>query len=199
MGPNAGPNGGALMFGMIHRSARAMVIEQFGTAAWDQILQATKLDDGDFVSAQSYSDETTLGLIGTAAATAGLTVDQTLLAFGHHWVRTADQGVYANGMAVLGGSVLEALENLDRMHASIQIALPDAQLPQFAIVSANEESILLAYYSKRVGLESFVSGLLEGLLIRFNQPGSVAFTGTDGPARLFTVTFDAPAAAQAWT
>lgn len=172
-----------------------MVLEQFGPAAWDQILQSAKLDDGDFVSAQSYPDETTLRLIGAAATTAGLTLDQTLLAFGHHWVKTADQGLCANVMAILGGSLLEALINLDRMHASIQIALPDAQLPQFVLVSQDARSIQLAYYSKRDGMESFVSGLLEGLLMRFNQPGSVAFNGTDGAARLFTVTLDAPAAA----
>lgn len=182
------------MFGMIHKSARAMVLEQFGPAAWDQILHSAKLDDGDFVSAQPYPDETTFRLIGAAAATAGLTVDQTLLAFGHHWVRTAGEGHYANVMSILGGSLLQALTNLDRMHASIQIALPDAQLPQFAIVAQDDRFIQLAYYSKRDGLESFVSGLLEGLLMRFNQPGSVAFSGTDGAARLFTVTFDAPVA-----
>lgn len=182
------------MFGMIHKSARAMVLEQFGPTAWDQILHSAKLDDGDFVSAQPYPDETTFRLIGAAASTAGLTVDQTLLAFGHHWVKTADQGLYSNVMAILAGSLLEALTNLDRMHASIQIALPDAQLPQFVVVSHDDRSIQLAYYSRREGLESFVSGLLEGLLMRFNQPGSVVFSGMDGAARLFTVTFDPPAA-----
>jgi hypothetical protein len=112
---------------MIHKSARAMVLEQFGPTAWDQILHSAKLDDGDFVSAQPYPDETTFRLIGAAASTAGLTVDQTLLAFGHHWVKTADQGLYSNVMAS-------------------------------------------------------------------NQPGSVVFSGMDGEARLFTVTFDPPAA-----
>ena len=130
-----------------------------------------------------------------AAATAGLTVEQTLQAFGHHWVKTSNTGVYANVMAILGGSLLDALRNLDRMHASIQIAMPDAQLPQFVIVSQDERAIKLAYYSTREGLESFVLGLLEGLLNRYNQPGSVVFSGTDGEARLFTITLAPPLAA----
>lgn len=183
------------MFGMIHRSARAMVLEQFGPAAWDQILASAELDDGDFVSAQSYPDEVTFRLITSAAATAGLTIEQTLQAFGHHWVKNSNTGVYANVMAILGESFLEALTNLDRMHASIQIAMPEAQLPQFVIVSQDEQAIKLAYYSKRDGLESFVLGLLEGLLNRYNQPGSVAFSGTDGEARLFTITLAPPLAA----
>ena len=183
------------MFGMIHRSARAMVLEQFGSVAWDQVLASAGLDDGDFVSAQPYPDEVTFRLITAAAATAGLTVEQTLQAFGHHWVKTSNTGVYANVMAILGGSLLDALRNLDRMHASIQIAMPDAQLPQFVIVSQDERAIKLAYYSTREGLERFVLGLLEGLLNRYNQPGSVVFSGTDGEARLFTITLAPPLAA----
>ena len=183
------------MFGMIHRSARDMVLEHFGQVAWDQILDEAGLDDGAFVSVQSYPDEITFRLITTAAATAGLTVDQTLQAFGRHWIRAADKGPHANVMTILGGSLLESLMNLDRMHASIQIAMPDAQLPQFVILSQDERAIKLAYYSKRDGLESFVLGLLEGLLNRYNQTGSVAFSGTDGEARLFTITLAPPLAA----
>ena len=180
------------MFGMIHRSARAMVLEQFGPAAWDQILASAELDDGDFVSAQSYPDEVTFRLITSAAATAGLTIEQTLQAFGHHWVKNSNTGVYANVMAILGGSLVDALTNLDRMHASIQIAMPGAQLPQFAVVSHDEQTIELSYYSRRAGLEQFVCGLLEGLMGRFHQQGSVGFSGMVGEARMFTVTLAAP-------
>lgn len=169
-----------------------MVLEQFGQPAWDQIVEDAGLDDGAFVSAQSYPDEITFRLISTAAARAGLTVDQTLRAFGHHWIKTADRGPYANVMRILGGTLLESLMNLDRMHASIQIAMPGAQLPQFTVASQDERSIELAYYSRRAGLEHFVCGLLEGLMERFHQLGSVGFSGTVGEARLFTMTFATP-------
>ncbi len=180
------------MFGMIHRSARDMVLEHFGQVAWDEILGDTGLDDGAFVSAQSYPDEVTFRLITTAAAKAGLTVDQTLHAFGRHWIKAADQGPYANVMRILGGSLLESLMNLDRMHASIQIAMPGAQLPQFTVVSQDSRSIELAYHSQRAGLEQFVCGLLEGLMERFHEQGSIEFSGSVGDARMFTVTFAAP-------
>lgn len=180
------------MFGMIHRSARDMVLKLFGPVAWDQILDEAGLDDGAFVSAQSYPDEVTFRLITTAATKAGLTVDETLQAFGRHWIEAADEGPYANVMRVLGSSLLESLMNLDRMHASIQIAMPGAQLPQFAVVSHDEQTIELAYYSRRAGLEQFVCGLLEGLMGRFHQQGSVGFSGMVGEARMFTVTLAAP-------
>lgn len=183
------------MFGMIHRSARDMVLEQFGQSVWDRILEAAHLDDGALVSAQSYPDEVTFRLIAAAAATAGLTLDQTLHAFGRHWVKAADQGPYGNVMRILGATLEECLMNLDRMHASIQIAMPGAQLPQFAVVSQDERSIELAYYSRRAGLEPFVCGLLEGLMERFHQPGSVGFSDTVGEARMFTMTFATPVSA----
>jgi hypothetical protein len=180
------------MFGMIHRSARDMVLELFGQVAWDQILDEAGLDDGAFVSAQSYPDEVTFRLITAAAGKAGLTVDQTLQAFGRHWIKAAEKGPYANVMRMLGSSLLESLMNLDRMHASIQIAMPGAQLPQFAVVSHDEQSIEIAYHSRRAGLEQFVCGLLEGLMERFHLQGSVGFSGSVGEARMFTMTFADP-------
>lgn len=182
------------MFGMIHKSARDMVLEQFGPDAWTAILTLADLDDGAMVSAQPYPDEVTFRLIGAAATTAGLTVDQTLYAFGRHWIRAADKGPYANIMKILGATLLESLINLDRMHASIQIAMPGAQLPQFSVVAHDERSIRIAYYSNRPGLERFVCGLFEGLMERFSTPGAVEYSGVDGDARMFTMTFGASVA-----
>lgn len=184
--------GADAMFGMIHKSARDMVLEHFGEVAWKEILEDSGLDDGAFVSAQSYPDEATFRLITAAATKAGQTMDQTLLSFGRHWVKSADQGPYASVMRILGGSLLESLMNLDRMHASIQIAMPGAQLPQFNVTFHDDRSIELAYHSRRAGLEQFVCGLLEGLMERFHQRGSVGFSGVAGDARMFTLTFAPP-------
>lgn len=177
------------MFGMIHRSARDMVVEQFGPQAWDKALSAAGLDDAILVSIQSYPDEVTFRLITAAAATGGLTVEETLQAFGRHWIRAASHGPYASVLKILGASLLESLHNLDQMHASIQLAMPGAQLPQFSVLSEDDRSIRLAYYSKRAGLENFVCGLLDGMLEKFATPGIVEFVGQDGDARIFTITF----------
>lgn len=180
------------MFGMIHRSARDMILEQFGAQAWEQTLTAADLDDAILVSVQAYPDDVTFRLIGAAAATAGLTVEETLHAFGRHWIRAAGQGPYAGVLKILGASLRESLQNLDQMHASIQIAMPAAQLPQFSVLSEDHQTIRLAYYSKRAGLENFVCGLLDGMLEKFATPGSVEFSGQDGAARIFTIRLAEP-------
>jgi hypothetical protein len=172
-----------------------MIVEQFGAQAWDNTLTAADLDDAILVSIQSYPDEVTFRLISAAAATAGLTVEDTLHAFGRHWIRASGQGPYAGVLQILGTSLLESLNNLDQMHASIQLAMPGAQLPQFSVLSQDDRSIRLGYYSKRAGLESFVCGLLDGMLEKFATPGLVEFSGQEGDARIFTITLAEPDAA----
>lgn len=171
------------MFGMIHRSARDMVHEQFGEAAWDKVLEAAGLDEGALVSAQNYPDEVTFRLIGAAAQTAGLSVEDTLVAFGRYWVRSADKGPYASTLRMLGSNLLESLTNLD----SIQLAMPEARLPQFRVVSHDAQGIRVAYHSHRQGLEPFVQGLLEGLLDRFSTAGAVTLAGEDEGAPVFAI------------
>lgn len=175
------------MFGMIHRSARDMVLSQFGQPAWDEILKRSELDDASFVSGESYPDEVTFKLITTAAEVANLSVDDTLHAFGEHWVAAAWGGPYATVMTVLGRSLAEALANLDRMHASIQIAMPDADLPQFSIIAEDEHRIEIEYFSNRAGLENFVRGLFRGLMDRFGVKGEVVYAQAPDGARIFTI------------
>jgi hypothetical protein len=179
--------GGAFMFGMIHRSARDMVLAQFGQPAWEEILKRAQLDETVFVSGESYPDEVTFKLITTAAEVANLSVDDTLHAFGEHWVQAAWTGPYATVMTVLGRSLGECLANLDRMHASIQIAMPDADLPQFSIVTEDEQKIEIEYFSNRAGLENFVRGLFLGLMNRFGVKGEVVYQPAPDGRRIFTI------------
>jgi hypothetical protein len=174
---------------MIHRSARDMVCEQFGTAAWERIMDAAGLDESVLIGARSYPDDITFKLIAAAADISGQSLEDTLLAFGRYWVRSADQGPYAGTLSMLGTSLLGALKNLDSMHAGILMALPEARLPQFRVISENASEIRVAYYSHRQGLEAFVRGLLEGLLERYATAGVVTLAGhEDAPVFAITLT-----------
>jgi Haem-NO-binding/Protein of unknown function (DUF2378) len=175
------------MFGMIHRSARDMVLSQFGQPAWEEILKRAELDDASFISGESYPDAVTFKLITTAAEVANLSVDDTLHAFGEHWVKAAWAGPYATVLTVLGRSLGECMANLDRMHASIQIAMPDAQLPQFTLLEEDEHKIEIEYISDRAGLENFVRGLFWGLMDRFGVKGEVVYAQAPDGARIFTI------------
>lgn len=175
------------MFGMIHRSARDMVLEQFNQTMWDEVLKRSKLDDSAFISGEAYPDEVTFGLVGTIADVAGLSVDDALYAFGLHWVANASKGPYATVLSILGRTLPESLFNLDRMHASIQIAMPEAKLPQFTVLTSRADLIEVEYRSSRAGLERFVCGLFAGLMKKFSIEGDVVFEKSDDGARTFKI------------
>jgi Haem-NO-binding len=52
------------MYGMVHRAARQMIIENHGEASWAQILSSSGLGDESFISANVYSDDVTMILLG---------------------------------------------------------------------------------------------------------------------------------------
>lgn len=175
------------MYGMIHRSARDMVVAEFGPDAWTWVLEKSGFGEAQFIGSERYPDQTTFALIGAVCDVVGLAPDQVLRAFGRHWIKAADEGPYSGVMRILGPSLLESLRNLDAMHASIQIALPDADLPQFSVMKADEAEILVSYVSSRQGLDAFVQGLFEGLLRRFQTEGAVTAEGPSGEGRVFKI------------
>lgn len=162
------------MFGMIHQAARELTIDAFGVEAWEDVRRDLGMDESEFVSAQQNADERTFALVGAIAARAGLSIEDTLHAFGKFWVSYSERSTYAALMRMNGDTLPEFLENLDRMHTAIQMTMPDARMPSFFVRDANERGIDIVYQSERRGLEPFVVGLLEGLMARFQQAGEVA-------------------------
>ncbi len=161
------------MYGMIHRAARTMSIEVLGEPGWNALATASGFDESDFLSAQVYPDPRTLALVSAIANETGLSVDGALHAFGRFWINWADKSAYASVMRMNGDTLVEFLSNLDRMHANIQRVMPETRLPSFEVVAATSVRIDVLYRSERTGLESFVAGLMEGLLDRFGDTGTV--------------------------
>jgi len=161
------------MYGMIHRAAREMILEQQGAATWTKVLIAARLDDSDFVSAYTYPDEVTLRLLAAAAEALEADLGEMLTGFGRYWVEYADRGPYGSILRMAGDDLPTLLGNLDRMHDAIQGGMPDARLPTFQLLAQANTEIRVAYRSTRTGLEPFVAGLLQGLMARFGVSGRV--------------------------
>ncbi|MFM1960767.1 MAG: hypothetical protein RL588_2284 [Pseudomonadota bacterium] len=179
------------MYGMIHRAAREMVTDAGGARLWNNILTRSGLQDEAFISGLSYPDEMTLGLIGAVAQEMNLSLEETLVRFGRYWIGFADASAYSPLMTMAGDDIFDFCRNLDRMHASIQVSLPDVDVPSFRVLEMGETFIRLAYVSNRDGLEPFVTGLLEGLLQRFGHQGQVRMVGAGDPGVEFLVAIDA--------
>ena len=80
-----------------------------------------------------------------------------------------------------GDDLVTFLRNLDDLHRGVMATMPEAVLPSFSVEHSDSSRIDLLYQSDRAGLASFVTGLLQGLMDKFSETGSVTYaTEPDG-------------------
>lgn len=162
------------MYGMIHKAIAEMVYEQAPEGLPDPVAKMKEDRPDLFFSPSMHSDEITLEIMSCAAATLGLPMDEFMIRFGEFWIRFADRGPLGAVMQMSGGSLAEFISGLDQIHVAVREALPSALLPKFRLVEASSTELVFAYISQRAGLEPFVCGLFQGLLLRFGHDGTVS-------------------------
>jgi hypothetical protein len=176
------------MYGMVHRAARELAIMKHGEAKWSEIAHNAGVSEREFISAEVFTDAITISIISAVAEADKSPMDRTLRELGQFWIEFAGRSAYSSVMTMAGDTLPAFLRNLDRMHTSIQATMPDAVMPSFEVDTVDEAGVTLIYRSQRTGLETFVQGLLEGLMDRFKVTGEVSRLGETLPAR-FRLTF----------
>jgi hypothetical protein len=155
------------MYGLINKAIKGLVLEGFGEDAWRRICDRAEIADDEFLSMEAYDDSLTYDLVGAATEELGLPAETILESFGGYWVQyTAVEG-YGEILKSAGNTLPEFLANLDQMHARVKLAFPELKPPRFKISDANDEGLILHYFSHRPGLAPLVTGLIKGLAIRF--------------------------------
>ncbi len=168
------------MYGMIHRAAREFAMQSMDEEAWQSVLTKVGLDSRHFIRGQHYSDEHTFALIGELSDRLNIPAPELLTAFGRYWISFTEKSDYAPALAMAGDDLVTFLRNLDELHHGIQATMPEARLPGFTVKEADPSQIVLLYISDREGLETFVEGLLLGLLAKFSEAGSISHQPTEG-------------------
>lgn len=161
------------MYGMAHRALRQMMLDRLGPSAWTKIERETNTGPADLISLCVYDDSKTIALISASAAHLGMAVEDALRVFGRYWVRYAELSSFGPIMDFTGQDLVTFINNLDRMHRSVVLAMPDARVPSFELLSETRQRLLVRYRSDRSGLETFVIGLLEGVMDRMGETGTV--------------------------
>lgn len=157
------------MYGVINKSLRDMVVEQFGEAKWSEVLQRSGVPDDSFLAMQSYDDDITYSLAQACADEMEIDLSDALRAFGVHWVENTVAKQYETLMRAAGSDMLSFLGNLNNLHDRISSTFLNYRPPSFEIKKDGGEQVEILYLSERVGLTPFVEGLLHGLAARFNQ------------------------------
>jgi len=160
------------MYGLVNKAIEDLVISTAGETEWQRIKTSAGLDDLHLLDTSLYPDEITYKLVASASKTLKQSPEEILHAFGRHWVLYTGRQGWASLFAATGDSLIDFLGNLNEMHARVHTSMPEAQMPEFHLLKANE-GYILEYHSDRVGLAPMVDGILSGLAEQFGESWSI--------------------------
>jgi len=161
------------LYGVINKSLKEMVIEQFGMERWESILERSGVPVDSFLSMRSYDDQRTYALAQGCADELGIPLADALRAFGAHWIEHTVERDYSALVSAAGNSLVEFLNNLNALHDKISSTFLDYRPPTFDVTLKGDHEVDILYTSERMGLTPFVEGLMIALGKRFNEPVEV--------------------------
>lgn len=161
------------MYGLINKGIEDLVIDNFGKEKWLLIQKEAGLEDLEFVSMQSYSDDLTYRLIAAASRVLSLKEEEILETFGEYWITFTAREGYGNLLDMAGNSLHDFLNNLDQLHSVVGHLLPKLTPPSFKCTDVTPNSLRLHHYTSRSNLHHMVTGLIKGLGKKFNLNCSV--------------------------
>ena len=169
------------MYGLVNRAVEGLVTSRFGDAAWTTICERAGIEPGGFVAMDVYDDAVTYRLVDAASKTLDLPPEAVLEAFGEYWtIYTIEEG-YGDLVSMMGSTLNEFLDNLDKMHERIGDAMPELVPPSFRREALDDGSSILHYYSEREGLAPMVIGLIKGLARRFDESIEIELLDNQAP------------------
>jgi predicted hydrocarbon binding protein len=155
------------MYGTINLSIEEMIVDNYGEETWESVKKCSGTDVDFFLSNQSYDDSITFKLTTIASKKLNIPIDDLLFTFGEYAGRRKSAALHG----INGNNLKELLLDLPNLHNRITLLYPHLQPPQFKVSDVEDNALHLHYFSHRVGLKTFVHGLLKGFLAKlFNQP-----------------------------
>jgi guanylate cyclase soluble subunit beta len=162
---------------MVHNGIRALVVQKLGEKEWVRIEREAKIGPTDFIGLTVYDDALTFRIADIAAKALDLPMGAFMRELGRFWIAFAQKGPFGSIMDFTGSDLVSFISNLDRLHRAVAATLIHGSMPSFSLIEQSEDRLVVLYKSERAGLENFVIGLLEGLLDRFGNSGSVQYNG----------------------
>ncbi|KAJ1490873.1 hypothetical protein T484DRAFT_1664823 [Baffinella frigidus] len=143
-----------------------MVLEKFGTPAWEDILDGAGMPrETAWVSYEYYPDGVTVELVLSAAKKLGAGADDVLQIFGGYFVKYLKDNQLDKLIHIMGDNLKDFLWNLDYLHAHLQDTFPSASFPHFRVEDLGESKGFTLFYQSSRGalLAPFVQGLVKAI------------------------------------
>jgi hypothetical protein len=161
------------MYGIVNKAIEELVIANFGESRWEIIKSSSDIDVEYFISNEPYDDDITYKLAFATANEMNITVGEVFIAFGEWWILKIGKEKYGSMLTSGGSNLKEFLLHLPDFHTRVMLMYPKLTPPEFIISDVQEKSLHVHYYSKRVGLQDFVRGLLQGLSKLYDTKTSI--------------------------
>jgi Haem-NO-binding len=160
------------VYGMINEAMRRLVVEGEGTEVWGRVAARAESPES-FAALAYYDDDVTYRLVDAASLELGTPATELLRKFGRYWSLRVGPENYGDILGATGTDVVSVLDNLDEMHARLQVLYPELRPPSFTVIEEGSATFEVRYSSEREGLAPFVLGLLEGLGELYGTPALV--------------------------
>ena len=151
------------MYGIVNKAIQGLVLEKFGTEAWDRIRKRSGVEHESFMNNTSYPDSVTFSLASAASEELAIPLNDILIAFGEYWILKTGMETYGHLMKAGGKDLRSFLYNLPNFHSRVMLLYPNLTPPEFKIEEVDDRSLRVHYFSTRQGLTYFMIGLLQGL------------------------------------
>ena len=179
------------MYGMINKAIRTLVVRETSEEVWEQVLEASGIDEDVYEDLEGYDDSITFSLVGAVSETLGLPPGDVLEMFGVYWaVDVAPKG-YGEYFNAFGDDFESFVSGLDEMHVRISQMLPSLSTPSFDIEKLGENHFKIHYKSPREGLAPLAIGTLKGIAMHFGGEADITQIEYKGTAEhdVFEVRF----------
>jgi len=163
------------MYGLVNKAIQDLVLSSCGEDTWLRIKKKAGISVPEFIEVSNYDDDLTYSLVTIASEELDIPAERILFDFGRHWILYTGREGWDSLFSLGGDSVKAFLMDLNNLHARVQVAMPDARMPQFSVYE-KDDGLEVQYRSDRDGLAPMVAGMLSGLAERFNEDWEVDHT-----------------------
>ncbi len=146
------------MKGTVHKAIEKLVTQTFGAEKWEQCLREAGFEeDHVFMLNDDVDEATTMKLVTQVIpSVCGLTVQQTLDAFGHFWINGYASKMYAPYFEGCK-STKDLILKLDFIHKTLTENIPNARPPRLRYEWVDTNRLAVTYLSDRGLIDLFIS------------------------------------------
>ena len=163
------------MYGLVNKAIEDLVTSSAGEETWLKIKEHAGLQELQILDSSNYDDEVTYKLVDAASEILQQPPEAILHSFGKHWVLYTGKEGWSTLFAASGEDMISFLQNLDDMHARVNVAMPEGRMPEFTLHQI-DGTYQLEYRSERDGLAPMVGGILVGLAEQFGEVWDIEHT-----------------------